>query len=217
MAQDLAFECPHCQETVRVAPAAVGEVINCPECDREFQARAPVGRQVSQERLDRSDQPVKQEADLEGTLREVHPAVFRNHLLMTLGCLLVAGAGIAALVMGLAGTALFGLAGTPLLIAGGVLLAAAALYAAYRWLQSISTTLKVTTERTIVVRGLISQSTNEVQHDDVRNIQCDRNFLERMFNYGDIALSSSGQDDMEIVVHDIPDPLGIIEIIRKHQ
>ena len=60
-------------------------------------------------------------------------------------------------------------------------------------------------------------STNEVQHDDVRNIKSERNLLERLFNYGDIALSSSGQDDMEIVVHDVPDPDGIIEIIRQHQ
>ena len=39
----------------------------------------------------------------------------------------------------------------------------------------------------------------------------------RLLNYGDIAISSSGQDDFEIVAHDIPDPDRVLEIIRKNQ
>jgi uncharacterized membrane protein YdbT with pleckstrin-like domain len=80
-----------------------------------------------------------------------------------------------------------------------------------------STSLTVTTARSILREGILSIRTSEVRHKDVRSIRADRNTLERLFNYGDIAISSAGQDDFEIVVHDIPDPESVLEIIRRHQ
>ena len=216
---ELTYQCPHCKSNVRVASAMMGELVDCPECNRQFQAEAPIARPSSDEfgRGSSARKTVEQHADDERVLREVHPAVFRSHILLTLLMILAGIGGIAAILMQLAGAALFGLEGVTLLILGSVLLAAGLVYFLFRWVQAMSTTLRVTTERTIAIRGLISKSTNEVQHDDVRNIKSERNLWERMFNYGDIALSSSGQDDMEIMVYDIPDPEGIIKIIRTHQ
>ena len=87
----------------------------------------------------------------------------------------------------------------------------------YKWVVAISTTLTITDVRTTITKGIISKSTNEVQHEDVRNIRCDQNLMERLLNYGDISLSSAGQDDMEIVADDIPDPEAVIKMIRKYQ
>ncbi len=217
MSDDLVYECPHCHEQVNVANALMGKMVDCPRCNQQFQTQAPLARPVADADHTDATPVVTREADAERTLREVHPVAFRNHLLLTLIAMLFAAAGVAAVVASATGSALLGFEGSQLLQAGSVLIVLSVLYFLYRWLQRISVTLKVTTERTVVVRGILSRSTNEVQHDDVRNIKSDRGILERLLNYGDIALSSSGQDDMEIVVHDIPNPTGIIEVIRNYQ
>lgn len=218
MPDQLAYECPLCRKTVHFAADRLGEVVDCPECHKQFRASAPLGRAVSGGNsttdTSRSDE---QASGAERTLRTIHPVVYRNRLFLTsLFCIALA-LGVIMLIMAAVGSALFGLADVPLIVIGAVLLLGSALFFVYHWIQSISTTIKVTTERTIVIRGIVSKSTNEVQHDDVRNIRSDRNLLERMFNYGDLALSSSGQDDMEIIIEDIPDPQGVIDLVRRYQ
>lgn len=215
MPDELDYQCPHCQQTVHLDRSSIGGIVNCPKCGEQFQAQAPVARPVS--RAEPPTASARSGSYEETVLLEVHPAMLRNHPILTLLFFLAGLAGLAALGFGLAGNPLLGLEGTALLITGGVLVLLSVGYFAYRKLQAISSTLRVTNQRTIMIRGILSQSTNEVQHEDVRNIRCDRNVWERIFNYGDLALSSAGQDDMEIVAPDIPDPQRIIEIIRKHQ
>jgi hypothetical protein len=218
MSDDLTYECPHCRETVSVENALMGKVVDCPDCGQQFEVRAPVASPTHGEQSQNPHAATDaRETGDERILRVVHPVVFRNHLLFTLCGLLLGLVGLSALGFRLVGRPLLGLDGMPLLVSGAVFLVAAAVYFLYRAVQAMSTTLKVTTERTIAISGILSKSTNEVQHDDVRNIKCARNLLERLLNYGDIALSSSGQDDMEIVLHDIPDPEGIVGIIRTYQ
>lgn len=218
MPDELTCECPHCHAPASIAAELIGKVVDCPECGQPFQLKAPVAKPVdSAPGRNTGAGVVERETDHERIIREVHPVVFRNHLILTLISLLLMFSGIGLLIVGLTGRTALGLEGVPLLVSGGALLAAVAVYFLYRAVQAMSTTLKVTSARTIAIRGILSKSTNEVQHDDVRNIRSERNLLERVLNYGDIALSSSGQDDMEIIVHDIPDPEGIVRIIRSHQ
>ncbi|MCA9109900.1 MAG: PH domain-containing protein [Planctomycetaceae bacterium] len=218
MANDLNYECPHCQKVSPVSRATVDEMVECPQCHQQFQAKAPIGRPVgSAVTQNTGRRKIALEFDADETLRSVHPVFLRNHIVQTVLFCFVAVAGLTGMILGLSGKVLLGQQGFALIVSGIVMLVFAFGYFLYRWLQVISTRLIVTTQRTIVETGIISMSTNEVQHDDVRNMKSERNVLERLFNYGDIALSSSGQDDMEIVVHDVPDPEGIIEIIRQYQ
>ena len=69
----------------------------------------------------------------------------------------------------------------------------------------------------IFTRGVINRRTSEVQHDDIRNIQVQQNLVERLVGAGTIAISSAGQDDMEIVARGIAHPQRVIETIRTHQ
>ena len=112
-------------------------------------------------------------------------------------------------LLGIDGTVLLAISLLAGLIATGFIIS--------RCLNSLSTSLTITSSRSILHRGILSSSTSEVQHDDIRNIRADRSTIERLLNYGDIAISSSGQDDFEIVVHDIPDPEGVLKIIRSNQ
>lgn len=85
------------------------------------------------------------------------------------------------------------------------------------WIQKIGTVLTVTESRIIERRGILSRSTNEIRHVDVRNIQVDQSFLQRLLGTGRIRISSAGQDDIEIDVRGISDPEEIATIIRDRQ
>ena len=85
------------------------------------------------------------------------------------------------------------------------------------WLEVLATTLTVTDSRTILRKGLFSRATSEVEQDDIRNIQMDQSFLERLLRVGDIGISSSGQDDLEVIARAIPHPNTVVQTIRDNQ
>lgn len=215
MTDHLTFECPHCKQEVDVQEERLGGNIDCPHCDHTFRANAPTGRLVSDRRG--SGSMASEAVDSERTLRVVRPVLFRQHLFLTTVALVLLVAAGTGLSLFLLGRAVLGIEGTVLLVLSLIAALIPLSYGISRWMARLATSLTITTSRTVLRKGILSTSTSEVQHDDVRNIRADRNTFERLLNYGDIAISSSGQDDFEIVVHDIPDPEGVLEIIRRHQ
>jgi len=87
----------------------------------------------------------------------------------------------------------------------------------YWMLLSQFTRLTVTDDRTIYQEGFVSRETSEVQHNDVRNIQLDQSFVQRLLGIGGVSISSSGEDNLEIVANRLPNPKRIIELIRANQ
>jgi uncharacterized membrane protein YdbT with pleckstrin-like domain len=85
------------------------------------------------------------------------------------------------------------------------------------WLECRATVLTVTGQRSILRRGILSKRTNEVRHEDVRNIQVGQSFLQRMFDVGSLAISSAGQGEIEIEISGIADPQKVADLIRAHQ
>ena len=85
------------------------------------------------------------------------------------------------------------------------------------WLQCHSTQLIVTTRRSTLRKGLFAKQTTEVLHRDVRNLQVDQSFLQRMVGIGRLSISSAGQSDLEISIEGIHDPDGIARTIRQYQ
>ena len=85
------------------------------------------------------------------------------------------------------------------------------------WLRCVGTTLIVTGERTILRRGLLARQTTEVQHEDVKTLEVNQRFLERLLGVGTIAIGSPGHSGMEIVVSGMPDPQRVAELIRQKQ
>ncbi|WP_339749906.1 PH domain-containing protein [uncultured Rubinisphaera sp.] len=147
----------------------------------------------------------------EEDVKSYHPAMFANHPFHYLILwLLIIGGGIGAVMGMFSGNFPLGIFGLLSLICGGV---------AYGWwyLNVKFKVLTITDKRTLYRQGILSKRTNEVQHDDVRNIQMDQTFLQRVLNVGDIAISSSGQDDMEIVVKGVGNPQEIVDLVRRFQ
>ncbi len=225
--------CPYCDEVVEADVELVGQLVTCSnqKCGREFKLSVPSGRPTQQGGsrtgipTDQADQGASGQAvSEESQLFIVHPAFIRMRLMKSLGMALIGLAGMVVLIAGFGAglglSALEWLSSLPswlLMGLGGLLLAASLLTFFWWWLVAQFTTVIVTNKRTTYRVGIISRDSSEVQHDDVRNLQMDQNILERILGIGDIAISSSGQDDMEIEIDGIPDPERIAKVIRKYQ
>jgi len=85
------------------------------------------------------------------------------------------------------------------------------------WIDRYNTSLEITTKRTIMHHGILSKSSSEVVHDNIRNIQIDQSFLQRVMHVGKIGISSSGQDGVELQVNHLKDPDKIREIIDLYR
>jgi len=83
------------------------------------------------------------------------------------------------------------------------------------WLECLATTLTVTNLRTILRRGIFSKYTTDVLHQDVRNVQINQRFLQRIFGVGYVGVSSSAQSTVEIEVFGIPFPEDVRQLIYQ--
>jgi uncharacterized membrane protein YdbT with pleckstrin-like domain len=145
-----------------------------------------------------SNQPA-QEVEL---FRE-HPAMFKNQPAGFLLTLILLIGGFAAIPFG----------GPFTMIASGIAL----IIFAQWWLKTKGTTLIVTNEGTTIERGILSKSTNELWHSDVRNVQIQQSFFQRIMNVGTVNISSGGQADIEIIAKGIPDPHKVHSIIEEQR
>lgn len=85
------------------------------------------------------------------------------------------------------------------------------------WLRCKGTQLTITSERTRLRKGILSKSITEVWHQDVRNVQLNQTFFQRLLGVGSLGISSAGQSGLEISVAGIPDPERVKELIDRHR
>lgn len=88
---------------------------------------------------------------------------------------------------------------------------------AWWWFDRLGASLEITTKRTIMHRGIFSKSSSEVVHDNIRNIQINQSFLQRVTQVGKIGISSSGQDGVELQVNHLKDPDNLRKIIDLYR
>lgn len=226
--QKILYRCPHCSQLARISESLIGRTIDCPQCQRPFRAEAPSAMPIDESTLTAEDaQSVPEIAvgssDEEEVLLVRHPAMLRAHPFRFLLLLLLVGLGTAALVsslfweQGLVFNGREWLSPTVLQWAGLVLMLVGALWLGSWWLRTRMDELKVTSKRTIQRSGLVSRFTTEVQHDDVRNIQVDQGFYQRLVGVGDLAISSAGQSNLEIRIAGISQPDQVAKVIRDMQ
>lgn len=211
----LAYECPHCHETLQVDEDVLGEEMDCPSCGDPFLIEIPVAHPVDPDRVNGHTPEVHQAGREEDIIETVHPAMFRKHPFTYVGEWALVIGGLILVGLTLAGYVYLNYT---LQIATGLLVAVTgAGMLLYWWLTVVYTKLSITNKRTILRRGIVSRFTTEVQHDDIRNIQVDQTMFERLVGVGDIAISSSGQDDLEVDVDGIPQPEKFAKMIRNLQ
>lgn len=210
----LVAKCPHCSRPVEATAEKLHEPVDCPHCRRPFEIEVPKVqvaevRDVPDEAAERSGRLVKEPEERVLIVR--HPAIFRAHPFRFVGCVLLIGLASYGAFYGWTSSA-------PIILwIAGACVAAGLVLLMIWWLMALATTLTVTESRTMLRKGLLSRTTSEVEHDDIRNVQMDQSFFERLFGVGDIGISSSGQDDLEIVARSIPRPGEVVSAIRANQ
>jgi len=122
----------------------------------------------------------------ESVLYEANPSMFRNHpIAFVVSVLLIAAFGAGLIIL------------------------------LVWWVNTLGTTLTVTSEQTTLRKGILSKFTNDVFHDNVRNILVRQTFLQRVLDVGWIGISSAGQSGVEIEVAGIRSPHKVKEIIDQ--
>ena len=226
--QVLTAQCPYCQHEVDSTIEHLDGPVVCPSCEKQFEMEMPTAVVTSVHEIDgKTARHTKMASEpAERTLVEVHPVVFRARPIASILFFVVGIAAAALIILSVTGMSLAGYSFEETTVLGPasivVWLGAAALLViagmvGYWTLLSRFTTLTVTDDRTIYREGIVSRDTSEVQHDDVRNIQLDQTFMQRLLNVGGIGISSSGQDDLEVVAKGLPHPKQIIDLIRENQ
>ena len=84
-------------------------------------------------------------------------------------------------------------------------------------LQTMGDGLKITTKRTIDRRGIFSRKTSEVLHAEIRNIQIEQTFWERIWGVGTLAISCAAENEDEVEMADVPNPEKVRNVIDLYR
>jgi uncharacterized membrane protein YdbT with pleckstrin-like domain len=95
------------------------------------------------------------------------------------------------------------------------LIAAAVLIITLATLHRRNTSWSLTSDRLIERRGLLASHRREMELADVRSIEVDRSFSQRLLGIGNVMIASAASIDFMIKLWDVPDPERIAEILRQ--
>lgn len=81
------------------------------------------------------------------------------------------------------------------------------------WFRRASTVLRVFPERITLERGIISKCYQDYNPRDIRSIDVDQGFLQRLVGIGDLTISTAATVEGAEQVKSIPDPQGVRDLI----
>ena len=85
------------------------------------------------------------------------------------------------------------------------------------WLQVINTRLIVTNERVSLRTGILSKNIRELFLGDIRGVQINQRFMQRILGTGHLEIASAGSAEVEIQIDGIPSAYGVKNIIDEHR
>jgi membrane protein YdbS with pleckstrin-like domain len=91
-------------------------------------------------------------------------------------------------------------------IPGAVLIVVGLVIALVGYLKWRSVIYALTTKRIIVLQGIFSKDLYENRLDRVQDIRMKISFGQRIFNYGDIYITTAGTSGVEAIWQNVPDP-----------
>jgi uncharacterized membrane protein YdbT with pleckstrin-like domain len=85
----------------------------------------------------------------------------------------------------------------------------------------INTRLTITNERVRFRTGIFSKKIREIFLSDIRSVEINQRFMQRIFSTGRIEISSAATSEAEIAIDGLPNPYGVKNFIdeyrREHQ
>lgn len=206
-------ECPGCSKTIKAPEKYAGTIAKCPGCGNKLRIPeltttappAPTTPAPPMQSIGRGDSSKEQDLLL------LHPSTFRTRPIKYF-------------------IVLFWIAITSLIAAFGkntstqesmpvfwLLPAIGVLVLALWHFGSMTTTLRITNKRSILRNGILSKRTREVRHSDVRLLQVDQSFAQRLFGVGTLAIASAGHGEVEISISGITNPQHVKETIDGYR
>jgi uncharacterized membrane protein YdbT with pleckstrin-like domain len=73
----------------------------------------------------------------------------------------------------------------------------------------------VTSDRIIERRGILSSRRREMELADIRSVEVNKRFAQRLLGLGDVSIASAASADFTIHLHDISGPDAFAETVRK--
>lgn len=206
----ITLTCDNCERRLEVDDGLAGQKVKCPACGDVNLVPALAVQTKPQPRPDRAAAAgYPPESGPEAHVLSVRPAMIRAkplHFFGLVALMIASAVGVVALAWSI------GLA-----IASGVVFVVCLLVLAYWKLLTHFASLEITNKRTVERLGLFSKSTTEVLHQDIRNFQIQQSFWQRIWNVGQIGISSAAQDDVEIVMKDVPRPEKVRNVIDLYR
>lgn len=205
------YRCPECQARLEAEEGAVGREIECPECHTPVTLGTREARPepAGSERGKKAFRVTAKDIDPEKEVFRTRPTLLFSGPAI-LGVLLAAAGAASLLFFAASATAPLGIAA--LVVLGiGIILFLVALVGVW------SCRIVVTSERTQLVRGILSRHSTEVRHEDVATLKVEQNLLQRLLGHGHVMLSSAGESDMEIVARSVKHPDRVAALVRQYQ
>jgi hypothetical protein len=81
------------------------------------------------------------------------------------------------------------------------------------YFRRASTVLRIFPERITLARGLLSKCYRDYNPRDIRSIDIDQGFLQRIVGIGDITISTAASAEGAEQIKSIPDPKGVRDLI----
>jgi hypothetical protein len=213
--------CDRCERLIEIEDNRAGTKVACPHCGDtnvmpgvKSDSAALDPAPAPDHRTRPQDQGHPPDHGPEQRVRLVRPAWVRSRPLSVAVMALLAAAGAV-----LGAIRLMNPASVPawLAVVAALALLAGVAVLGWWWFLSLSAALEITNKRTVARRGLLSRSTSEVVHDNIRNVQVDQTFWERLWSVGTIGISSSGQDGIEIQMRNVPHPQELQKLIDLYR
>jgi uncharacterized membrane protein YdbT with pleckstrin-like domain len=85
------------------------------------------------------------------------------------------------------------------------------------WLLASNTRLTVTNERVSFKTGILAKNIREIFLSDIRSIEIDQTFQQRIFNTGKVEISSAATADAEISISGVPNPYEVKRLIDEYR
>jgi hypothetical protein len=219
-------ECPGCLKTIKAPDHYAGKVAKCPGCGNSIRIPEVSETAVKKMSAPPLPQPVvspasplftakpdsgRGDVSKENELMTVRPSTFRTRpfaysfvVLLILVFLLVAIVSPEFST----GEKVPGLWFVPLLLVGILV----------KWhIEALTTSLSITSKRSILRNGLLSKRTREVRHSDVRLLEVEQSLGQRIFGVGRVSIASSAHGAIEIVMDGITHPEHVKETIDGYR
>lgn len=85
------------------------------------------------------------------------------------------------------------------------------------WLLASNTRLTVTNERVTFKTGILAKNIREIFLSDIRSIEINQTLQQRIFNTGNVEISSAATADAEISINGIPNPYEVKRLIDEYR